>query len=291
MGLRDWYDLVRFEHGIMWGLCVLIGEFLAYEGVPPAKPLLLGFFVPILSEMGAFALNDYADYEKDNINKRMDRPLVRGTIRKEHALVVAVVTLAAAFLLGLMFVGKAFVILVVFLVLGVLYDIKLKQYSALKNLTLALCVAIPFPAGNIIIQDTIVPMVWFITIVAFIVGFGREVMKDLMDVEGDRATGVKTFPMIIGERASAMIVVILYVLTVFLTLPPFIMGISDIYYLNPFYGVLILVCDLLLLFTCYLLSFRLSLATVKKCRTYTWMAMIVAVMAFFVPLVIHFWGG
>jgi geranylgeranylglycerol-phosphate geranylgeranyltransferase len=291
MGLRDWYDLVRFEHGIMWGLCVLIGEFLAYEGVPSIKPLFLGFFVPILTEMGAFALNDYADYEKDKINKRMDRPLVRGTIRKEHALIVAVVTLAAAFLLGLMFVGKAFVILVVFLILGVLYDIKLKQYSALKNLTLALCVAIPFPAGNIIIQDTIVPMVWFITLVAFIVGFGREVMKDLMDIEGDRATGVKTFPMIIGERASAMIVVVLYVSTVLLTLPPFFLRISDIYYHNPVYGTILLATDALLLYTCYLLSFRLSLATVKRCRTYTWAAMIVAVIGFFMPLVIHFWGG
>jgi geranylgeranylglycerol-phosphate geranylgeranyltransferase len=291
MGLRDWYDLVRFEHGVMWGLCVLIGEFLAYEGVPSTKPLLLGFFVPILTEMGAFALNDYADYEKDKINKRMDRPLVRGTIRREHALIVAVVTLAAAFLLGLMFVGKAFVILVVFLILGVLYDIKLKQYSALKNLTLALCVAIPFPAGNIIIQDTIVPMVYFITLVAFIVGFGREVMKDLMDIEGDKATGVKTFPMIIGERASAMIVVVLYVSTVLLTLPPFIVRISDIYYHNTVYGTIILATDALLLYTCYLLGFKLSLETVKRCRTYTWAAMIVAVLGFFVPLVIHFWGG
>ena len=74
--IKEFWRLVRFEHAIMLAVAVLIGEIVVLQGIPHLDAILLfSLLVPIFSEMGSFALNDYMDVETDRINRRMDRPL------------------------------------------------------------------------------------------------------------------------------------------------------------------------------------------------------------------------
>jgi geranylgeranylglycerol-phosphate geranylgeranyltransferase len=60
--------------------------------------------------------------------------------------------------------------------------------------------AVPFLFGATAISPTVPPIIWLLASIAFFAGVGREIMKDVMDMAGDRAQGVRSFPMYIGKR-------------------------------------------------------------------------------------------
>ena len=81
------WQLTRLEHGIMYGVGVILGALLSADDARTltllADPcILLGALVALLVEAGSFALNDYCDFEVDILNSRTDRPLVRGALKR-----------------------------------------------------------------------------------------------------------------------------------------------------------------------------------------------------------------
>ena len=88
------WQLTRLEHGIMYGVGVVLGVLLSDDArtlTLLADPcILLGALVALLVEAGSFALNDYCDFEVDILNRRTDRPLVRGALKRSSALAVSV---------------------------------------------------------------------------------------------------------------------------------------------------------------------------------------------------------
>ena len=65
---------------------------------------------------------------------------------------------------------------------------------------------------------------------AFFFHLGREILKDIQDVEGDRAAGAVTFPIKYGYIASVRLVLLDFILLVILTLIPYILSIYNIKY-------------------------------------------------------------
>ena len=62
VSLSAFLRLTRFEHAIMFAIAVLIGEIIAGGSIPLISFVILrSLLVPIFSEMGSFALNDYLD--------------------------------------------------------------------------------------------------------------------------------------------------------------------------------------------------------------------------------------
>ena len=50
---------------------------------------------------------------------------------------------------------------------------------------------------------------------AFLISFAREIIKDLQDVEGDRASGCRTLPVVIGINKSRILAVLVILITMF----------------------------------------------------------------------------
>ena len=60
--LKEFLKLTRFEHAIMLALAVLLSEIIVLGYFPLfSLIIILSLLVPIFSEMGSFALNDYLD--------------------------------------------------------------------------------------------------------------------------------------------------------------------------------------------------------------------------------------
>ncbi|MBU7013316.1 MAG: UbiA family prenyltransferase [Theionarchaea archaeon] len=236
MHLRDWYDLTRLDHGILWGAAVVVGEILAYRGFPPLQYIILGFFAPLLVEIGVFSLNDYMDRESDILNNRVDRPLVRGAIPRQYPLYIAVVMLPGAVILG--FVSSLaipFVLVILFSALGVLYNVKLKGVPCVKNCIMGVCIAAPLLGGNLIVEDEILPVVALFATAAFLLGTGREILKDMMDTAGDQATGCKTLPLMVGSKNSARIVFSLFLVSCIIILVPYAYPLDSLYFHDTVY--------------------------------------------------------
>jgi len=290
--LKAIWELMRLEHGVMLFIAVLIGSVIAqkmlYTGFPPVDKLILTFLTVLFLEASTFALNDYYDLEIDKKNKRLDRPLVRGDIAPKTALYLFFVLFPLGILSSFFVNFTCFIIALVTAVFAILYDVKMKKIKLLGNFYIAYAMAIPFIFGGAAVLEkntltffVIPPVVFIIALIAFFAGVGREMMKDVMDFEGDRKRGVKSFPSYVGIRASNVLSAIFYIIAIALSFIPFFMESYGFYYRNMYYLSIVLVTDTMLLSTSLQLIFKKQV-DMKFYRMFTLVAIFVGLLAFLI---------
>ncbi|MFH1393636.1 MAG: UbiA family prenyltransferase [Candidatus Micrarchaeota archaeon] len=223
--LKELYTLTRFEHALMLAIAVLIAIVIVQGGLPSCPCILLVLLVPIFSEMGSFALNDYLDIEADKANRMGGRPLVKGTLSPRFALQFSIVCLLGSTIIALFINPYAFVIALAFNVLAVLYNWKLKDLPLLGNIYIGTTMAIPFIFGNYVVSPQLSVMAVILALLGFVAGLAREIVKSVEDMEGDiKARASRTLPVIIGERPALIIAALLYLIFIALTAAPIAFG-------------------------------------------------------------------
>jgi geranylgeranylglycerol-phosphate geranylgeranyltransferase len=226
--LKELMKLTRFEHALMLAAAVFIGEAVALRSIPqPSLPIILSLLVPALSEMGSFALNDYLDIETDRLNRKKGRPLVDGTISPGFALLFSIACLALSVLASALINSAALAIALVFNLLAVAYNLKLKDLPLVGNAYIGLTMAIPFIFGNYVVSSELSLAALSLAFMGFVAGLAREIVKSAEDMEGDMlARGSRTLPIIIGRRPALVIAAILYVSFIPLSFSPFALGLG-----------------------------------------------------------------
>lgn len=227
--LKELFRLTRFEHALMLAFAVLIAETIVLGAFPPilTMPIILSLLVPVFSEMGSFALNDYLDIETDRLNKKMDRPLVKGTISPRFALYLSVLCIFLSMALAFFINFFAFAIALVFNALAILYNWKLKDLPLVGNVYIALTMAIPFIFGNFVVSTNLSNVVVVLAVLGFVAGLAREIIKSVQDREGDvKARKSKTLPVVIGKTPALAAAAILYILFIPLSAIPFFIGLK-----------------------------------------------------------------
>lgn len=257
---RAIWELMRLEHGFMLFLAIFIGSIISQRTLldsvlPPLDKVILTFFTALFLEASTFALNDYYDLPIDKINKRTDRPLVRGDIKPQTALYLFYILFPLGLLCSFFVNMTCFIIATVTAFLSVLYDAKMKKIKLIGNFYIAYIMSIPFVFGGATVLEYssislsgINPAIYTIALIAFLAGSGREIMKDVMDFEGDRKIGVRSLPRYIGKRKSNTIAAIFYVSAIVLSFFPYISESFAFYYKNNFYLGLVLLTDIILIY-------------------------------------------
>ncbi len=223
--LKALIKLTRFEHALMLAFAVFIAEAIALNAIPPITLIIaLSLLVPMLSEMGSFALNDYFDIETDKLNKKQG-PLVTGKIKPSTALYFSIACLIASTAIAFTINSTVFAITLAFNLLGIAYNWKLKELPLVGNAYIALTMAIPFIFGNYVITTNISNAIIALALLGFVAGLAREIVKSIEDMEGDR-TARKTLPLVIGAQKSKTIASLLYAAFLPLTAVPFTTGLT-----------------------------------------------------------------
>lgn len=224
--LSAYRRLFRIEHALMLAVAVALAE--ALSGGFPLFPIFLASLaVPVFIEMGSFALNDWFDVDTDRKNGRKDRPVASGEISKGAALASAAGSYAIGVGAALALPALAFQIALAFAILSVLYNWKLKDLPLIGNLYIAASMAIPFIFGAVVAAGVVSPSLLAISSVAFVAGFGREIVKSAEDVEGDiKHRGSRTLPVVIGKKNSCLFAAALFALLVPLSFMPFAYGLK-----------------------------------------------------------------
>jgi len=283
---------MRLEHGIMLFLGILVGSVIALEGktLPSWDKFILTFFTALFLEASTFALNDYFDLDVDIVNKRNDRPLVRGDIKPKTALILFGVFFPLGIICSYFVNFACFIIALITALFAILYDSHMKKIKFIGNFYIAYVMAIPFVFGGVAVikENTFVidPSIYIIALIAFLAGSGREIMKDVQDYEGDKQKGTRSFPKYIGERKSNIIAGLFYILAVCLSFVPFIMQTYTLYYKNYTYLGLVLICDILLLITAFDLIFKKE-PHLKLYRKISLVAIFIGLIAFLVSIFIY----
>jgi geranylgeranylglycerol-phosphate geranylgeranyltransferase len=289
------WELMRLEHGVMIAIAILIGSLIALEGqaFPPVDKFLLTFFTALFLEASTFALNDYYDLEIDKKNKRMDRPLVRGDLLPESALLLFFIFFPLGLFCSFFVNWTCFFIALITALFAILYDVYLKKIKLIGNFYIAYVMAIPFIfggaaviSGNYLFSE-INSAIYIIALIAFLTGSGREIMKDVMDFSGDSAAGVKSFPMYIGERTSNIIAALFFIIAIGLSFLPFFMRGFEIYFLNYTYLFFVFITDTMLLSTSLQLIVKKK-PPLRVLRKFSLFAILIGLLAFLVAIFLPF---
>ena len=151
--------------------------------------------------------------------------------------------------------------------------------------------AIPFIFGGAAViegntlQFEIHPAIYVIALIAFLAGSGREIMKDVMDFQGDKEKGVKSFPKYIGARKSNILAAFFYIIAIALSFLPFFMERFEIYYLNYYYLALVFVTDTMFLSASIHLIIKKK-PNLKLYRKFTLIAIFIGLLAFLLPVIL-----
>jgi geranylgeranylglycerol-phosphate geranylgeranyltransferase len=291
------WQLMRLEHGVMLFIAIVIGSLISQQTLYhnlnlPLLNIVLTFFTALFLEASTFALNDYYDLEIDRLNNRTDRPLVRGDVSPKTALYLFFLFFPLGILCSFFVNIPCFIIALVTALISVLYDVKIKKVKLIGNFYIAYIMAIPFVFGGAtVLQNNVFsftamnPAIYIIALIAFLAGAGREIMKDVMDLDGDLKKGVKSFPRYIGIRASNGIAAVFYLIAIGLSFFPFFLPGYGVYYRNNYYFILVFITDIMLLSTSLQLLFKKQ-PQMNFYRKYTLLALFIGLLAFLVGALI-----
>jgi len=104
------------------------------------------------------------------------------------------------------------------------------------NLIVSGCIALPFVYGGIIGGDSGLTHSLLFAIIAFLANTGREVTKGIVDVDGDRASGIRTVAVSWGPALAAWVSVACYLSAVLVSLAPVYLRLVSLWYV-PFVAV------------------------------------------------------
>ncbi len=278
--LKALWDLMRLEHGVMILIAILIGSLITNRGaLPDTFKLIFSFLTALFLEASTFALNDYFDLEIDKKNKRKDRPLVREDIQPHTALIIFFLLFPLGIIFSFLVNLPCFLIALITALFAIAYDVKIKKIKPIGNFYIAYIMAVPFLFGAAAVSPNLPPIIWLLTFIAFFAGVGREIMKDVMDMAGDRAQGVRSFPIYIGERNAYRVASVFYIIAVIMSLIPFFLLKDTSYYGNMVYLALVGVADVLFLITAATLTVKRSPPTALF-RKITLVAIVFGLLAF-----------
>ncbi|MCX6778061.1 MAG: UbiA family prenyltransferase [Candidatus Micrarchaeota archaeon] len=231
MDARSFFSLVRMDHGFAIAAAIIVGEILAGGALPPLSLAVMSIIPPMLVQMALFALNDYLDYEADKANKRNDRPIVSGRVKRHEAFGISMLLLLFGLLFSYYFISfGAFLIVFAFSALGIAYDYSLKGSPLLGNMYIGASMAIPFVYGSVVVSGGVGPAIIVLASMAFLAGTGREIGKTVQDMEGDaKAKKAKTLPIAIGARNALALQALFYATAIGISAVPFL-------YLPPYEG-------------------------------------------------------
>ena len=193
----------------------------------------LGFITIALVASGGFAINDYFDHESDAIVKP-DRPIPSKQISHRRAVQVSVLLLLAglgvARAINLLVLGIA-AFTTVFLVLYAAFFKRLSGFLSNVIIGFLAGTTIPMFCEATVLQTISILSLSFIGVSLW--GIGRNVLKDVVGIEGDAKVGYPTLAIKRGPQTSAKVGALLCLFAV-ISLPfPYVAGVVSVAYLIP----------------------------------------------------------
>jgi 4-hydroxybenzoate polyprenyltransferase len=156
--------------------------------------------------LATYVYNDLTDFEVDKINKT-NRPSVTGKNTKPQLVTIVCIMFGIGFSLTAFINYYTFCISGLFTILGIVYShpqFKLKDKFPLKTVVTASGAALLSLLGGAAVINTSAPIL-YTSLSFFIFYFILSPLGDIGDIKGDRAVGRRTFPVVIGMKATLLI--------------------------------------------------------------------------------------
>lgn len=275
--MNPYIEILRPGNALMGAIAIIL---VAIIDKTISIPIILAMIAVFLETAAGNVINDYFDYKIDMINKP-ERPIPSGRISPKNGrnygyLLFALATLCGFLISYLTNNWIPFAIVLVADVVLYLYAYKLKATPLIGNLTVGFMTGFGFVFGGYTLNNpSIILTSIYLGFFAFVMTTAREIIKDIEDIEGDKAEGAKTLPILIGTKIPAAIATILIIVDCLL---------CPVLYYNHIFGVLYLVviaiAALLFIYSAILIVKSQDRDTAHKASKYLKIGMLIAFVAF-----------
>ncbi|MEM4399404.1 MAG: UbiA family prenyltransferase [Candidatus Nitrosocaldus sp.] len=204
--IKAFVRLIKAEDQIGNAIAFFTGYIYA-TGLNIHEDVFTAFTATCFSLMAANALNQCTDADTDAINKP-DRPIPSGMISLRGGYDIVALIYTAPLALGALVSMEFFTLISIAVFLGVAYSIRpfrFKDRFIISNLSIAIGYgAVNFLLGwNVTMPLDTAPLHILLFLTAF--DFFANISKDYRDIEGDRAYGARTMPIVLGRSRSIVI--------------------------------------------------------------------------------------
>lgn len=212
-------ELLRPSNAIAAGVLTFIGTIIA--GDPLTQPAAAAVIATILATGAGMGINDYFDRDIDAIN-RPDRPIPRGAVSPRWAFGLSSALFLVAVGLALTLPLVAIAIAMINLVALITYTEVFKGMPGVGNALVAFLGGSTFLFGGAAVGNVMDTTVLFV--LAGFATLGREIVKDVEDIRGDREEGLRTLPIVIGRKRSLWIATICLLIAAIASPIPYVQG-------------------------------------------------------------------
>lgn len=261
--------LFRLGNCVMAALGALLAAVICagLDGVQDyALEVLMSMLVVFFFIAAGNSLNDYYDRDTDKV-AHPERPIPSGLVAPRTALVVSWALFAAAVAASLPINTWSLTIVVTAIVVMVGYERYLKAEGLVGNLAISWLTGALFLFGGAAVER--LDLAWILAALAFLATLGREIVKDIQDIEGDKGSR-RTLPMRMGVKNAGIAGSVAFLAAVALSPAPYLLDLLSFWYLPA-----VLVADAIFIY-CALIHFR----NPEKGQQVAKLAMLVALVAF-----------
>ena len=275
--MNPYIEILRPGNALMGAIAIIL---IAIIDRTISIPIILAMIVVFFETAAGNVINDYFDYKIDLINKP-ERPLPSGRISlkngKYYAYFLFLAGTICGFLISLLTNNWIpFAIVLIADVILYLYAYTLKTTPLIGNLTVAFMTGFGFVFGGFTLNNPNIIMIsLYLGFFAFVMTTAREIVKDIEDIEGDKADGAKTLPILIGAKKPALLAVALIIIDCVLCPILYYNHIFGFYYL-----IVIAIAVLIFLYSAFLILKSQDSATAGKVSKYLKIGMLIAFVAF-----------
>ena len=214
-------ELVRPHNCLLAGVAVLVGMIVAVASRDIPRPqAVFAFAVAVLICGGGNAINDYCDRKIDAVN-RPGRPIPSGRLKASHALVIGRSLFMMGVLLAIPLGAPCITLAILNSMILAFYAAELKRLGLAGNLTVGYLVGSTFLFGGLAVKK--LQAVSILAAMAALTTVGRELIKDIEDMKGDRKVGLKTFPLSHGACATAALAIVFIAVAISLSPLPYLL--------------------------------------------------------------------
>ena len=212
--MNPYIEILRPGNALMGAISIIL---VALIDKTISIPVILAILAVFFETAAGNVINDYFDYKIDLINKP-ERPIPSGRISlkngKNYAYLLFLAGTICGFLISYLTNNWIpFGIVILADIVLYLYAYKLKATPLIGNLAVGFMTGFGFVFGGFSINNTTIIMTSiFLGFFAFVMTTAREIVKDIEDIEGDKADGAKTLPIMIGTKKPAILAAILIVI-------------------------------------------------------------------------------
>jgi len=266
-------SLIRPINSFMIGLAVVVGIAIGSPDMLFSRLTIYGFITGFSISSYSMIINDIYDIEIDKINQP-ERPLAKQIISINSALLLSLILLLIGLTSSLIISYDNLIITAIFSVLSWFYNIWGKKQGIIGNSIVASSMSIPFIFGGVI-TGNISLLVWSISLIAFLSGMGREIIKTIADIEGDKIKGIKSVSIKFGSRNAMLIACGFILISIIISFIPIYLNLIQIYYIP-----LLIMTDLILLYSIFIISKNYSKSESLKVKKLILYAMLFGLITF-----------